>query len=151
MIDEGDLIEIGMEADAVRQRWHPEGIVSYSTESPSNSQTVELIVSQGDLLNSVESVQHRAVRLKIPPADCTAVEALKLIALARIRFADVKDVEISASEVGLKFCQIALRFGVNDLGHITGSPSEEQIRRLIREAGFVPRKRGANYEVYEVS
>jgi cyclic dehypoxanthinyl futalosine synthase len=24
-----DLIGIGMEADAVRRRWHPEGIVSY--------------------------------------------------------------------------------------------------------------------------
>ena len=29
MFQSDDLIGVGMEADAIRQKWHPDGIVSY--------------------------------------------------------------------------------------------------------------------------
>jgi cyclic dehypoxanthinyl futalosine synthase len=57
-------------------------------------------------------------------------------------------------------CQIALRFGGNDVGSIlieenvvraagvTRSSSEEQLRRLIEEAGFRPVKRDTLYRTY---
>ena len=61
---------------------------------------------------------------------------------------------------GLKTCQIGLRFGGNDVGSImieenvvsaAGAhhrASEEELRRMIRDAGFVPKQRDTLYRTY---
>ena len=62
---------------------------------------------------------------------------------------------------GLKTCQLGLRFGGNDVGSImieenvvsaprarTISASEEELRRIIRDAGFVPKQRDTLYRTY---
>jgi cyclic dehypoxanthinyl futalosine synthase len=58
---------------------------------------------------------------------------------------------------GLKTCQVALRFGANDVGSVmleenvvsaAGThhrASEEELRRLIRDAGFIPKQRDTLY------
>jgi len=55
---------------------------------------------------------------------------------------------------GLKTCQVALRFGANDVGSVmlegkrrlsrpgrTTAPRRKNWRRLIRDAGFIPKQR----------
>ena len=61
---------------------------------------------------------------------------------------------------GLKVLEVALNFGGNDVGSImieenvvsaAGThhrASEEELRRLIRDAGFVPKQRDTLYRTY---
>jgi cyclic dehypoxanthinyl futalosine synthase len=47
---------------------------------------------------------------------------------------------------GLKVLQMGLRFGANDVGVVAESRgSEEDVRRIIRDAGFRPAERDAAY------
>jgi cyclic dehypoxanthinyl futalosine synthase len=61
---------------------------------------------------------------------------------------------------GLKVCQLGLRFGGNDVGSVMleenvvrqagaqHQASEEDLRRMIRDAGFVPKQRDTLYRTY---
>ncbi len=92
--------------------------------------------------------------------EATAVEYLKMLALSRIYLANISNVQASWVTPGLKVCQVGLRFGGNDVGSImieenvvsaAGThhrATEEQLRRLIRDAGFVPKQRDTLYRTY---
>jgi cyclic dehypoxanthinyl futalosine synthase len=89
----------------------------------------------------------------------TAVEYLKSLALARLYVPGILHCENSWRGAGLKLCQLGLRFGSNDLGSIEviDSPARHrsqagiapgELRRLIRDAGFLPKERTADYSAY---
>ena len=92
--------------------------------------------------------------------EATAVEYLKTLAVSRLYLENILNVQASWVTQGLKLCQIALRFGANDVGSImieenvvsaAGAhhrSTEEELRRLIRDAGFVPRQRDTLYRTY---
>jgi cyclic dehypoxanthinyl futalosine synthase len=92
--------------------------------------------------------------------EATAVEYLKMLALSRIYLDNILNVQASWVTPGLKVCQVGLRFGGNDVGSImieenvvsaAGThhrATEEQLRRLIRDAGFVPKQRDTLYRTY---
>lgn len=92
--------------------------------------------------------------------DATAVEFLKMLALSRVYLDNVCNIQTSWVTPGLKVCQMGLRFGGNDVGSImieenvvsqAGAnyhASEEDLRRLIRDAGFVPKQRDTLYRTY---
>jgi cyclic dehypoxanthinyl futalosine synthase len=71
----------------------------------------------------------------------TAVERLKMLAVSRMFLDNVDSVQAGASGEGLKVLQMGLRFGANDAGLVSHSASEEDVRRIIRDAGFQPRQR----------
>ena len=85
--------------------------------------------------------------------EATAVEYLQTLAIARIYLDNFENVQSSWVTQGLKTCQMGLRFGGNDVGSImieenvvraagvTICTSEEELRRMIRDAGFVPKQR----------
>ncbi len=76
--------------------------------------------------------------------DPTAVEYLKTLAICRMVLDNVDAVEANWEQQGLKVMQMALRFGANDAGSLLGRgarTSEEEVRRLIRDAGFQPVQR----------
>jgi cyclic dehypoxanthinyl futalosine synthase len=89
--------------------------------------------------------------------EATAVEYLKMLAIARLYLDNVVNIQSSWVTQGLKTCQIGLRFGANDVGstmieenvvsaagaHHTAA--EEDLRHLIRDAGFVPKQRDTLY------
>jgi cyclic dehypoxanthinyl futalosine synthase len=89
--------------------------------------------------------------------EATAVEYLKTLAISRLYLRGVENVQCSWVTQGLKTCQIGLRFGGNDVGSImieenvvsaAGThhrASEEELRRIIRDAGFVPKQRDTLY------
>jgi cyclic dehypoxanthinyl futalosine synthase len=58
-------------------------------------------------------------------------------------------VQAEASAQGLKVLQMALRFGANDVGAVQapspGTATEEELRRIIRDAGFQPAQRAMLY------
>jgi cyclic dehypoxanthinyl futalosine synthase len=92
--------------------------------------------------------------------EATAVEYLKTLAISRLYLDDILNVQSSWVTQGLKTCQVGLRFGGNDVGSIMieenvvsaagahNRASEEELRRIIRDAGFVPKQRDTLYRTY---
>ncbi len=89
--------------------------------------------------------------------EATAVDYLKTLAVARIYLDNILNVQASWLTPGHKICQIALRFGGNDVGSILieenvvraagckNTTNEAELRRLISDAGFRPVKRDTLY------
>jgi cyclic dehypoxanthinyl futalosine synthase len=92
--------------------------------------------------------------------EATAVEYLKMLALSRVFLDNISNIQASWVTPGLKVCQLGLRFGGNDVGSIMieenvvsaagthHQATEEELRRLIRDAGFVPKQRDTLYRTY---
>jgi cyclic dehypoxanthinyl futalosine synthase len=89
--------------------------------------------------------------------EATAVEYLKTLAIARIFLSNFENVQSSWVTQGLKVCQTGLRFGGNDVGSVmieenvvraagvSNCTTEEELRRIIRDAGFRPAQRDTLY------
>lgn len=92
--------------------------------------------------------------------EATAVEYLRTLAISRLYLENILNVQSSWVTQGLKTCQLGLRFGGNDVGSIMieenvvsqagarNHASEEDLRRIIRDAGFVPKQRDTLYRTY---
>jgi cyclic dehypoxanthinyl futalosine synthase len=92
--------------------------------------------------------------------EVTAIDYLKTLALARIYLDNILNIQASWLTPGHKVCQIALRFGGNDVGSIlieenvvsaagcTNTSTEAELRQLISDAGFRPVKRDTLYRTY---
>ena len=97
---------------------------------------------------------------RVVKEEATGVEYLKTLAISRLYLDDVLNVQSSWVTQGLKTCQVGLRFGGNDVGSImieenvvsaAGArhhASEEELRRIIRDAGFIPKQRDTLYRTY---
>jgi cyclic dehypoxanthinyl futalosine synthase len=76
----------------------------------------------------------------------TTVEYLKTLAVSRLYLDNIDNIQADAASQGIKVLQMALRFGSNDAGPLaTDLISEEELRRIIRDAGFQPAQRDALY------
>jgi cyclic dehypoxanthinyl futalosine synthase len=154
-----DLISIGMEADALRGSLHPESIVSYCMDS--DAMVAVQFDADGPMeqwLNRLQEVrdvheetgQFNAI-MPVFKQEVSGVEYLKLLAISRLYWDNILHVQTSWTMGGLKLCQIALRFGANDIcGRSASSPTEEDLRRVIREAGFNPKQRDALFRSYSL-
>jgi len=92
--------------------------------------------------------------------EATAVEYLKVLAISRLFLSNIKNVQSSWVTQGLKVCQMGLRFGGNDVGSVmleenvvkaagvSNCTTEEELRRIIRDAGFRPAQRDTLYRQY---
>jgi cyclic dehypoxanthinyl futalosine synthase len=92
--------------------------------------------------------------------EVTAVDYLKTLAVSRLYLDNILNVQASWLTPGHKICQIALRFGGNDVGSIlieenvvsaagcTNTASENELRQLIADAGFRAVKRDTLYRTY---
>ncbi len=94
----------------------------------------------------------------------TSVELLKTIAVSRMLLDGVPHMQTTPLTQGIKVLQMSLRFGGDDAGSVfadtavfdnakgTGKGrylvSEEDLRRLIRDAGFQPAQRDALYRMH---
>jgi cyclic dehypoxanthinyl futalosine synthase len=90
--------------------------------------------------------------------EATAVEYLKTLAISRMILDNIPNLQADWATQGLKVLQMALRFGANDVGSTmpgtAANPeslltpdgtTEEDLRRVIRGAGFRPVQRDALY------
>ena len=92
--------------------------------------------------------------------EATAVDYLKILAISRIYLENFYSVQSSWVTQGLKMVQIGLRFGGNDVGSVMleenvvaaagvrNSTTEQELRRIIRDAGFIPVQRDTLYRTY---
>ena len=88
----------------------------------------------------------------------TPEEYIRMISLSRIMLPNVKNIQASWLTVGKDIAQLCLHAGANDFGSIMieenvvaaagcrNRTHEEELRHVIAEAGFIPRKRRTLYE-----
>jgi cyclic dehypoxanthinyl futalosine synthase len=118
----------------------------------------ETAEQQMNLLEAIRGIQEHtggfaafAPRAADPPGGreldgVTAVERLKTLAIARMFLDNIENVQASGTPQGLKVLQMGLRFGANDVGAVAvDGGGEEDVRRIIRDAGFRPAQREMGY------
>jgi cyclic dehypoxanthinyl futalosine synthase len=88
-----------------------------------------------------------------------AAEYLRMLALGRLYFDNIKNMQSSWVTMGPKIGQLAMFFGANDMGSVMMEENvvssagtsyrldEAMICRLIRDAGWVPAQRNQYYDV----
>jgi cyclic dehypoxanthinyl futalosine synthase len=93
----------------------------------------------------------------------TGMDYLKTTALSRLVLDNFDNIQVSYVTQGPKLAQVALRFGANDFGSLmleenvvsaTGIDfimPESEIRRIIQDAGFTPRRRYQDYGLEAVA
>ncbi len=92
--------------------------------------------------------------------EATAVDYLKTLAITRLYLDNIDNVQASWLTPGIKICQVALRFGANDVGSILieenvvaaagchNHTNEAELRHIIHDAGFAPAQRDTLYRAY---
>jgi cyclic dehypoxanthinyl futalosine synthase len=157
----------------VHRTAHSLGMRSTATMMFGTGETIEQRLNHFDLIRNLQEetggftafipwfFQRELTSLgRFVKEEATAVEYLKMLALSRVYLENILNIQASWVTPGLKTCQIGLRFGGNDVGSIMieenvvsaagthHQATEEQLRRLIRDAGFVPKQRDTLYRTY---
>jgi cyclic dehypoxanthinyl futalosine synthase len=95
---------------------------------------------------------------KVP--ETTAVDYLKTLAISRLYLDNIDHVQSSWLTPGIKVCQVGLQFGADDVGsilieenvvHAAGvrnRTNEDELRRIISDAGYIPAQRDTLYRSY---
>src|SRR5213075_1347333 len=91
----------------------------------------------------------------------TGIDYLKMLAVSRLFMDNIDNIQSSWLTQGLRLGQVALRCGANDMGSIMieenvvpaagahNRATEETLRYLIQEAGFIPQQRDILYRHVE--
>jgi cyclic dehypoxanthinyl futalosine synthase len=157
----------------VHRACHAVGLKSTATMMFGTGETIEQRMNHFDIVRQMQeesggftafipwSFQRENTSLgRFVKEEATAVEYLKVLALSRLYLENILNIQSSWVTPGLKTCQLGLRFGGNDVGSImieenvvsaAGAhhrATEEELRRLIRDAGFVPKQRDTLYRTY---
>jgi cyclic dehypoxanthinyl futalosine synthase len=95
---------------------------------------------------------------KVPEA--TAVDYLKTLAISRLFLDNIDHIQSSWLTPGIKVCQVGLQFGADDVGSILieenvvyaagvrNRTNEDELRRIISDAGYMPAQRDTLYRAY---
>jgi len=95
---------------------------------------------------------------KIPEA--TAFDYLKTLAISRLYLDNIDHIQSSWLTPGIKICQLGLQFGADDVGSILieenvvyaagvrNRTNEQELRRIISDAGYIPAQRDTLYRSY---
>ena len=157
----------------VHRACHAVGLRSTATMMFGTGETIEQRMNHFDIVRRMQeesggftafipwSFQRENTSLgRFVKEEATAVEYLKMLALSRLYLENILNIQSSWVTPGLKTCQLGLRFGGNDVGSIMieenvvsaagthNRATEEELRRLIRDAGFIPKQRDSLYRTY---
>jgi cyclic dehypoxanthinyl futalosine synthase len=157
----------------VHRTCHKVGLRSTATMMFGTGETIEERMNHFDIVRQIQeetggftafipwSFQRENTSLgRFVKEEATAVEYLKMLAISRIYLDNILNIQSSWVTPGLKTCQLGLRFGGNDVGSIMieenvvsaagahHQATEEELRRLIRDAGFIPKQRDTLYRTY---
>ena len=154
---------------AVHRTAHGLGLCSTATMRFGAGETAEQRVRHLELLRSLQA-ETGGFRAFIPMLfrpiaapvrgealdEPTSVEYLKTLAVSRMLLDNFDNIETSWATQGLKVMGMGLRFGCNDVGSLhvaktqpvaaaSKTATEEELRRVIRDAGFTPVQRDTLY------
>src|SRR5258708_6607554 len=154
----GVLMQGGLHPD-LKIEWHEQLLSGIKQRFPKihlhcYSASEILAIAEYSALN----VRDTIVRLRD-----AGLEYLKVLAISRLYLSNFLNVQSSWVTQGLKVCQMGLRFGGNDVGSVmleenvvraagvNNCTTEEELRRIIRDAGFRPAQRDTLYRQYFVN
>jgi cyclic dehypoxanthinyl futalosine synthase len=92
--------------------------------------------------------------------ETTAFDYLKTLAISRVYLDNIDHVQSSWLTPGIKICQVGLQFGADDVGSILieenvvyaagvrNRTNEQELRRIISDAGYIPAQRDTLYTSY---
>jgi cyclic dehypoxanthinyl futalosine synthase len=95
---------------------------------------------------------------RVPQA--TAADYLKTLAISRLYLDNIDHIQSSWLTPGIKVCQVGLQFGADDVGSILieenvvyaagvrNRTNENELRRIIADAGYLPAQRDTLYRSY---
>lgn len=147
------------DALALHRAAHAVGLVTTATLIFGAGESPDTLVSRVERLRELQDQTHGFAAFTLLAAksptgreldDPTAVEYLKTLALCRILLATIENIESSWQQQGLKVLQMTLGFGANDAGSLFAlgaQAPEEEVRRIIRDAGFKPAQRDPLYRL----
>jgi cyclic dehypoxanthinyl futalosine synthase len=93
-------------------------------------------------------------------SETTAFDYLKTLAISRLYLDNIDHIQSSWLTPGIKICQVGLQFGADDVGSILieenvvyaagvrNRTNEEELRRIISDAGYMPQQRDTLYRSY---
>jgi len=93
-------------------------------------------------------------------SETTAFDYLKTLAISRLYLDNVDHIQSSWLTPGIKICQVGLQFGADDVGSILieenvvyaagvrNRTNEDELRRIISDAGYIPAQRDTLYRSY---
>jgi cyclic dehypoxanthinyl futalosine synthase len=92
--------------------------------------------------------------------ETTAFDYLKTLAISRLYLDNIDHIQSSWLTPGIKICQVGLQFGADDVGSILieenvvyaagvrNRTNENELRRIISDAGYMPAQRDTLYRSY---
>ncbi len=93
-------------------------------------------------------------------SETTAFDYLKALAISRLYLDNIDHIQSSWLTPGIKICQVGLQFGADDVGSILieenvvyaagvrNRTNEDELRRIISDAGYIPAQRDTLYRSY---
>lgn len=154
---------------AVMEEAHKQGLKTTATMMFRKKDSAEIIVSHFDKIRSLQDKTggftafipwpFQSGNSELDDEAVTAVEYLRVLALARIYLDNIPNIQVSWVTQGAKVAQIGLFFGGNDFGSVMIEENvvraaganfrlkTEEIKHIIKTAGFTPKIRNMQYDI----
>ena len=154
---------------SVMEEAHKLGLKTTATMMFRKDDSAEVIISHFDKIRSLQDKTggftafipwpFQPGNSELQDEAVTAVEYLRVLALARIYLDNIPNIQVSWVTQGAKVAQIALYYGGNDFGSVMIEENvvraaganfrlkTEEIKHIIKSAGFIPKIRNMQYDI----
>lgn len=154
---------------SVMEEAHKQGLKTTATMMFRKKDAAEIIVGHFDKIRSLQDKTggftafipwpFQPGNSDLDDEAVTAVEYLRVLALARIYLDNIPNIQVSWVTQGAKVAQIGLFFGGNDFGSVMIEENvvraaganfrlkTEEIKHIIKTAGFTPKVRNMQYDI----
>lgn len=154
---------------SVMEEAHKQGLKTTATMMFRKNDSAEIIVSHFDKIRSLQDKTggftafipwpFQPGNSELNDEAVTAIEYLRVLSLARIYLDNIPNIQVSWVTQGAKVAQIGLFFGGNDFGSVMIEENvvraaganfrlkTEEIKHIIKTAGFIPKIRNMQYDI----
>ena len=154
---------------SVMEEAHKQGLKTTATMMFRKQDAAEIIIGHFDKIRSLQDKTggftafipwpFRPGNSELDDDSVTAIEYLRVLALARIYLDNIPNIQVSWVTQGAKVAQIGLFFGGNDFGSVMIEENvvraaganfrlkTEEIKHIIKTAGFIPKIRNMQYDI----
>ena len=156
---------------SVMEEAHKQGLKTTATMMFRKQDAAEIIIGHFDKIRSLQDKTggftafipwpFQPGNSELDDDSVTAIEYLRVLALARIYLDNIPNIQVSWVTQGAKVAQIGLFFGGNDFGSVMIEENvvraaganfrlkTEEIKHIIKTAGFIPKIRNMQYDIIE--
>ncbi len=154
---------------SVMEEAHKQGLKTTATMMFRKQDAAEIIIGHFDKIRSLQDKTggftafipwpFQPGNSELDDDSVTAIEYLRVLALARIYLDNIPNIQVSWVTQGAKVAQISLFFGGNDFGSVMIEENvvraaganfrlkTEEIKHIIKTAGFIPKIRNMQYDI----